>query len=204
MEKIKSLVLTAGILALLVGCTFTVPINPNPAAYYSVDKIDLDVGLLIDDSQIRQVHSQSGFCLLGVAHTWNFQTGMALRIAAEQIFKKMFTKVELLSSASEFQNKPLTLLITPKITRFNVSQDITAELLLYCKLIDQNGKVVYERTIPAKGSSQALTAYFGGVFVGKQTLSQTSTEAFNRAFEFLAKDIKEKVDFSVYLKEKKP
>lgn len=199
--KVEIYILLSLILVFFTGCTFTVRVTPNPGVYIiKKEKIKLSVGLFIDDYQIRQIHSQSGFCLIGVLHTWEIQTGMALRISAENTFREIFTHVEILKTVSDFTKKPLTLLITPKIERFYISQDLTAELVLYCKLIDQTGKVVYENTIPAKGESQAITGFLFGMWGGEYALSKTSTSAFNKAFAFLASDIIKKVNFDEYLK----
>ncbi len=195
--RLKHLALLCCIFSLFGGCVFQVHLRPYPAPYITAEKIDLSVGLFIDESKLIPYHSQSGLCLIG--HTWQIQTGIALRTASEQTFRRLFTNVEILSQLSEFKNKPLTLLITPKIERFYVSQGLQAELFLYCKLVDQMGKVVYENTIPSKGSSQWGMAFFFGVWAGEEALSKTSTEAFNKAFAFLADDIVKKVDFSIYL-----
>jgi hypothetical protein len=166
---------------------------------YIEEKIDVDVGLYIDQYQMRQIHSRSGFCLLGIFHTWNIETGLALAAGAETTFKSLFTNVEMIEDVNDFANRPLTILITPRIESFNVSGDLSAELLLHCKLVDDHGVVVYENTIPSVGESQASTGFIFGFWGGKMALSKTSVEAFNMAFSMLASDIIEKVDFTPYL-----
>ena len=186
MKNAKTILL--GLSLVLGGCSFLVRLDPNPIPYIR-EKIDLSVGLFVDESQIKQIHSQGGFCLIGMGHTWDVETGMALRVGAERIFRRVFTNIGILQEVSEFTNKPLTLLITPRIERFNISQDLAAELYLHCKLIDQIGKVVYENTIYSKGGSQAATGCLLGVWGGQMALSETSNEVFNKAFAFLANDI---------------
>jgi hypothetical protein len=183
---------------ILVSCSFAVRLDPSPIPY-TEEKIDLDVGLFVDQFQMGQIHSRSGLCLIGMVHTWNVETGMALRVGAERVFKRVFTKVEILEEVGEFKDKPLTLLITPTIQRFNISQDLAAELHLHCRLVDQVGEVVYENTIPSKGGSHAGTGCLLGVWGGQKALSETSNEAFNMAFAHLANDIVKNVDFSPYL-----
>lgn len=191
------LLLLLGTLMLGVNCTpSTIYLNPNPGFYISSPPINVSVGLLIDPMQAQQVHS-TGFSLLAGG---TVGTGLALRTASENTFRKLFTKVEVLSNRDEFTGKQLTLLITPSITRFSISQDVTAELFLYCKIVDQAGKTVYEKTIPARGSTQGGLAYIGGGYVRENVLSTTSTEAFNQAFSMLGNDIAKNADFSPYLK----
>lgn len=184
------------LLVFLGGCTFDVYVRPTPILD-TTKKINLKIGLFIDESKLPPYHSQSGFCLMG--GTWNIHTGVALRMGAEQTFKTLFTDVEILKDVSEFKNKSLALLITPKIKRFHVSQSIQAELFLHCILVDQVGKIVYDHTIPVKGSSEGGLVFIFGVWAGKEALSKTSTDAFNRAFALLADDIIKKVNFSPYL-----
>ncbi|MCK4417891.1 MAG: hypothetical protein KAV99_06960, partial [Candidatus Latescibacteria bacterium] len=124
MKNAKTILL--GLSLVLGGCSFLVRLDPNPIPYIR-EKIDLSVGLFVDESQIKQIHSQGGFCLIGTGHTWDVETGMALRVGAERIFRRVFTNIGILQEVSEFTNKPLTLLITPRIERFNISQDLAAE-----------------------------------------------------------------------------
>jgi len=164
------------------------------------EKIPLDVGLYVDTAQAQQIYSRSGLCLIGMAHTWQVNTGGALNLGAERTFQRIFANVERLKSTEEFANKPLTLLITPQLKNFNISQSLAADLILYCKLVDKTGQTIYENTIPAQGSGQGAMGCLLGVFAGKKALSDTSADAFNTAFAMLASDIVRKVDFSPYLK----
>jgi hypothetical protein len=129
------------------------------------------------------------------------ETGAALQLAAETTCKRLFTYVETLNSESEFANKPFDLLVMPRIARFHVSEwDFSAELFLQCKIVDRNGKVIYENTIPAKGQRGGSSfSPFAG-FRGNSIIAQNSKEAFDMAFMFLANDIKKKVDFRTYIK----
>lgn len=189
------------LILIILNCSFSVHLDPNPFPDIK-QKIDIDVGLFINESQIQKIHSQSGLCLIGMAHTWNIETGWALRVGAERTFKRIFTNVEILKNLGEFRDKSLTLLITPKIENFNISQDLSAELFLHCKIVDKKGDVLYERTIPAKGASQSFTGFLFGVFGGQEALSTTSNEAFNIAFSLLAQDIITKIDFEPYIRVK--
>jgi hypothetical protein len=190
---------------LMAHCASTVYLNPNPALYIAAPRSDLSVGVLVNDFETRQVYS-GGWNLF--VSSSPIATGLALKMAAENTFARLFSKVEMLSNSDEFKSRQLTLLVTPRISRFVVLSDVTAELFLYCKIEDQNGKVLYEKTIPARGTSQAGLAYVGGGFggglgsavVGQSALGTTSTEAFNSAFSMLANDIVKNVDFSPYVK----
>jgi hypothetical protein len=182
---------------ILSSCTVPVHLDPVPRIYVK-EKIKCDVGLFIDQSQIMIPTPQSGLCLIGMANTWNVETGRGLYLGAERTFRSIFTNVEILKEIKEFTNKPLTLLITPKVQMFNISQDLAADLMLYCKLVNRVGETVYENTIPAKGESQAATGFCLGFWGGETALSKTSNDAFNKAFAFLADDIIKKVDFTPY------
>ncbi|UCG51767.1 MAG: hypothetical protein JSW58_16600 [Candidatus Latescibacterota bacterium] len=120
-------------------------------------------------------------------------------MGAETTFTRMFQHVDMLGSMDEFESRPLTLLITPQIREFAVSQGLAATLYLDCKLVDKAGDVVYENTIPTNGEGQAATGCLLGVWGGKMALSKTATDAFNKAFGALASDIRQKVDFTPYM-----
>jgi hypothetical protein len=135
-----------------------------------------------------------------MAHTWKFETGGAMGMAAKRTFERVFTEVQTLQTADQFTDAPLVLLITPSIRKFHVSQGLTASLQLHCTLVDKMGQTVYENTVPAKGGSQAMTGCLLGVWGGQSALAKTSEEAFNTAFSTLADDIVKKVDFSPYIK----
>lgn len=180
------------------SCTFAVRPQPCPLIQ-NQNKIDLALGLLIDDAQVRQVHSQSGLAAVGMVHTWRIETGMALRIGAENTFRALFTKVDVVRSKTEFRDKALMLVVAPRISRFTVDQSLAAQLNLQCKLTDRDGKVLYENTIPASGSSHSGAGCLMGVWGGETSLRENTNEAFNQAFVLLAADMMKKVDFGPYL-----
>lgn len=195
----KRLIVVGSLIGILIlgACQFHVNLNPNPLLYRE-EKINLNVGLYIKESQIHQVHSQSGLCMIGFVHTWNIATGEAMAVAAERTFKNMFAQLEFVKNPDEFSQRPLNLCITPHLLDFHVSQGLKANLRLQCIMIDQEGNVIYESIIPASGSSQMLMGCLFGVFLGQWVVGKTSTEAFNQAFSFLAADMLDKVDFSMY------
>jgi len=208
MNKAKRILLL--VLPLLLGScanSYRVNLLPDPVPH-TTKKIDLNAGLFIDEAQTRQGHTQGGSCLTGMGQQWSIETGGALRIGAERTFRKIFTDVEILNSMGEFKNKPLTLLVTPKIVEFYI-RNLTATLSLHCKLVNQAGEMVYEKTIISTGVAQgATTALFSvwwsgilGAIPTQRAISEASHEAFNNAFVLLADDIVNKVDFSTYLKE---
>lgn len=192
------LILTLG----LGGCSYTVYLNPEPFPNLR-DRIDLSIGIFIDDRQVRQTYSYQS----GLLNTWNIGIGTALIVGAEKTFRRVFTHVEILKASSDFAEKPLTLLITLQNEVFKITGDLAAILHLHCKLIDKTGKVVYENTVYSQGGSKMETAclfslggMFGSMYGKKILLKETSNEAFNKAFAILANDIINKVDFSIYQK----
>lgn len=180
------------------GCTFEVRPQPYPLIQ-NENKINLALGLLIDDSQVRQVHSQSGLAAVGAVHTWRIETGTALMTGAENTFRALFTKVDVVKSQTEFKDKALTLVVAPQISSFTIDQSLAAQLYLHCKLADRDGKVLYENTIPASGSGHSGAGCLMGVWGGESSLRENTNEAFNQAFALLAADIMKKVDFRPYL-----
>lgn len=200
MRTIRLVLLFIGTCLLFWDCSFNIYVRPIPRIP-NTQPIELKVGLLIDESNLRLIHSQSGLFMIGMGWTWKIHMGTGLKMAAEHTFKKLFTQVEILRRTVEFKNQDLIMLITPKITHFNVSQALTASLTIHCKIIDREGKTVYESTVATEGSSEAMTGCLFGVFGGEEALSKTSSEAFNRAFEILARDIISNVNFKQYLNE---
>jgi hypothetical protein len=134
-----------------------------------------------------------------MVHTWRIETGIALRIGAENTFSSLFTKVQVVGSQTEFRNKALILVVTPQISSFTIQQDLTAQLYLHCRLADRNGTVLYKNTIPASGSGNNAAGCLLGLLGGETSLRMNTEEAFNQAFAYLASDMMKKVDFSPYL-----
>jgi len=187
-------ILSAG----LVGCTFV--IRPFPGSALVDKKIDLRVGLLIDDTAAGQVSSTSGLFMIGLVHTWKVEVGGAMLQGATATFSNMFTEVKNLKSKDQFASSDLILLITPVIQQFTIEQDLSAKLTLHCVLADRKGTALYDKTIPVTGKAQTATGCLLGVAGGQTAINETSTDAFNQAFQFLAQDILKTVDFSPYLK----
>lgn len=182
----------------MLGCTFVIRPAPNPVI--SGKKIPLKVALLIDEDQMRQFHFASGLAVVGMAHGWVVETGTALRQGAENAFCKMFSSVRALRTQSEFSDSTdLTLLVTPKVDRFAISQALAADMELSCILVNRADSVIYSGSVPARGKARMAEGCLLGVAGGKTAISSTSTEAFNRAFALLAEDIRKKVDFAPYL-----
>jgi hypothetical protein len=188
-----------GIAALLAfaSCTFVVQPQPYPPIG-SQKKVDLTLGLLIDDAQALQVHNQGCLFAVGVVHTWRIETGTALRIGAQNAFRALFTKVEVVKSQTEFKDKGLLLVVAPRVIHFAVDQSLTTQLYLQCRLTDRDGKVLYENTIPARGSSHSGAGCMMGVWGGETSLRENTEEAFNQAFALLASDMMKKVNFIPY------
>lgn len=183
-KKITNNLLVFFLYFLISGCA-VINFIPNPGFYIQDEKIDIGVGLLLNASQIMHSYKMGPFTRIN--------TGFAFRLASENAFKKIFTKVEIVKSEEEFENKELTLLIIPSILKFNVSPwTHSAELLLRCRILDRKGKVIYDVNVIRKGQK------VGGAL--SQALSQNSKDAFEKAFIYLAYDIMKKVDFSVYMK----
>jgi hypothetical protein len=182
----------------LAGCTTAVHFDATPMVDVR-NKIDLDVGVFVDKSQMNQVYSESGLYLLGLLNTWNVQTGAGSAATAWKTFSLMFRSVEMLKVAGDFESRSLTLLITPTIEHFAISQDLTADLLLKCVIVDRFGETVYKNTVAASGGSQMMTACCLGALGGQSVLGKTSGDAFSDAYTQLANDIMKRVDFSRYL-----
>ena len=187
----------------LSGCVFRVPLEPNPKIVVS-GKIPIDLGLFVNRANELYRYKARGLtgCLIGERGEWKLDTGVALRKAAERAFSQAFRNVTVMDSIQDFQNKPLTILILPKIKRFGISDDdIRAELHIQCRLIDKSGNTFYEKDINRVGNRKIFTACCLGLTGSGFVLSRTSQEAFNRAFQDLITDMLENVDFTPYLSE---
>lgn len=181
------------LLLLLLGCSGSINFVPNPGIWIKEEKVDINVGLYFEEFPPLDFYKH-GF--------YTIQTGAALRLAADNTFKRLFTNVEILNSSSDFKNKDLVLLIIPRITRFNISKlSYTAELIISCKFVDQSGKIIYENSVFAKGESGGTSLSLLGGLRHKSIISNNSKDAFNKAFINLENDIKNKVDFNVYIKQ---
>ena len=184
---------------LLLNCTFQVRLNPVPMIAVK-QRINTDLGIYLDHSRLPPVYSNSGYCMLGAAHTWNIEIGEALKTSALLAFGSAFSRAEIVASDREFNGKSLILLAVPQIQSYAVTQDIQASLQINCRLLDKSNNTLYQGTINAQGGSQFFPAACLGVFGGSMLMEKTGNDAFALAFELLVADIIAKVDFTPYLK----
>ena len=187
---------------LLSGCphVFRVPLEPNPKIIVS-SKIPVDLGLFVDGANELYTYKAQGLagCLIG-DHTWELDTGVALKKASQSAFSQAFRNVTVMDSLEDFQNMSLTILILPKIKSFEIKNgSIRAELYIHCRLVDRSGNAFYERDVKRVGNRKVYTDCCLGATGGGFVLSRTSQEAFNRVFQDLVTDMLRNVDFAPYL-----
>jgi hypothetical protein len=181
------------------GCSTAVHVSPHPESYIANAPVDVSAGLLIEDSQAYQTYTMGGGCLLGMLNHWQIETGPALMLAAQSTLPRIFSQVTPMRTRQEFEEGTQRLLISPSIASFYVSSGLSADLVLHCRIVDRQGKLVHEGSYMAKGPGQAGSVFWGGFFAGQGALSKTSSDAFEFAFTSLATDIRKRVDFTPYL-----
>lgn len=189
---------------LFSGCVFRIPLEPNPRIAIEA-KISIDLGLFVEHSNEQHIYKAHGLtgCLIG-NDRWEFNTGIALKKASEKAFRQVFRNVTILNSIQGFWDGQLTILILPKIRKFEIkNSDMQAKLYIHCRMVDRLGNTIYERDITRMGSRKMVPiACCLGATGGGFILSRTSQEAFNKAFEDIAVDMVKNVDFAPYLEKK--
>jgi len=177
--------------------TSSVIINPVPKITVS-SKYNLKAGIYIEETQLRQEYRQGGYCLVGLAHTWNVPVGEALRISALNSFRQIFTEVNYITSIDNSGNNAVNIIIKPSVREFKISQTINTRFILHAVITDGKNRIIYDKEFigDTKGMGPFVTAFCCGVFMAPSAFSSSVNSAFEDAFEKLFYDIQKTVDFN--------
>jgi len=198
MRKVEIVLLVGSLLGFIADCTFYIHPDPFPKIPIQEQKYPYEVGIFIDTKQIEQVYSQSGFCVVGAAHTWNVQIGEGLEKASQRSFKSLFANVKKISSLEEGKGNSINFVFVPSIRNFEISQSISTGFFLKAIIYNRSGDIIYEKEVrgETRGGGPFFTACMCGVFGGESAFSDSVNSAFEDAFEKLFQDIMKTVDFN--------
>lgn len=176
----------------LTACTYKVSAY-KPEAERQFGSLPARAVIFIPGDPYSETTTKSGFFLLGMAHNWEFQTGIALENYSEEYFRTLFDAVSTSHNIFDMkQDREARLHVFPKINRFDVNQGLRSSLSLGCEIRTAEGDLLYQGQVvgETKSGGGATMGCLGGPFVGESVLQKSYSEALEDAFQRLVADIR--------------
>jgi len=176
----------------LTACTYTISAYP-PDAERQFGALPARISVLIPGDPDSEKAIKSGFFLLGMAHTWEFETGKALENYSEDYFSTLFDSVTTYHDVFTMnEDRKAHFQVFPQINRFDVTQGLSSSISLDCTIRTAKGDLVYQGRVTGETTSGggAVNGCLGGPFVGESVLQKSFSEALEDAFQRLINDIR--------------
>lgn len=176
----------------LTACTYTISAYP-PDAERQFGSLPVRISVLIPGDPDSEKAIKSGFFLLGMAHTWEFETGKALENYSKEYFRTLFDSVTTYHDVFTMnQDRKAHFQVFPQINRFDVTQGLRSSISMDCTIRTAKGDLVYQGRVTGETSSGggASKGCLGGPFVGESVLQKSFSEALEDAFQRLINDIR--------------
>jgi hypothetical protein len=186
----RSIGFAVAVVCLAAGCTRH--IRPTPAVELAhAARLPLRAAVLVPPALSTRTDRLGNFATLGMANTWECETGASLVPALESVAKAVFAEVVLVESTGAATADVWLMPEVVELRQMPERDGFWMSFQLRAAVTDGRGKARFDRTYREVEEGSTAAAVWGGAFAAAAVLTAPLERAMGKALRQLGEELRE-------------